>query len=491
MENQKITGPVKKLEDFELESSYASLGTDFHSPVLPTPFSHPFLAASNPDMASFIGLDPAEAARPDFADYFCGKTLFKGSRPVAMRYTGHQFGVYNPDIGDGRAILLGEAEGADGRLWDFHLKGGGRSAYSRSFDGRAVLRSCIREYLCGEAMHGLGIPTTRSLCIIGSDEKVSRERTERAAMLLRMGESHVRFGSFEALFYTGDHAALKKLADYVISRHFEYLENEPGKYLLFFREVVRRTAVLIAHWQAAGFTHGVMNTDNMSILGMTIDYGPYGFMEEYDPSTIPNHSDEAGRYAFDRQPPVALWNLTCLAQALSPLFDPEKAFEAAQEFVAYFETEYSSLMRRKLGLLHPRQEDALVIGELLGTLHETRTDYTLFFRALSALAPGGTLESILAQPGLKGWLSKYRSRVESDGANPADRREIMSHANPRFILRNYMAQTAIAKADENDFSEIEKLRVLLSTPFHDHPEMAHYAGVTPEWGKSISVSCSS
>lgn len=485
--------PLKKLGQLCLEDSYAGLGVEFSSPALPTPFERPFVAAFNPDAARLIGLDPSEAANPVFADCFSGRRLLPGSKPVAMRYTGHQFGVYNPAIGDGRAILLGEARADNGVLWDLHLKGAGRTAYARSFDGRAVLRSTIREYLAGEAMHGLGIPTTRSLAIIGSDEMVRREKTEPGAMLVRMAESHVRFGSFEALYYSGEHDALKRLADYVIERHFRELRNDPEKYLLFFRGVVRRTAGLIAAWQAAGFAHGVMNTDNMSILGLTLDYGPYGFMEEADLSFIPNHSDETGRYAFDRQPPVALWNLACLAQALSPVVKSEASAAALEDFALLFERAWFRLMKEKLGLAEDAEGDSHLAGNLIKLLTEAREDYTIFFRLLGKLeaAEPEKARGFLKTDALKEWYAKYRARLGAERRTPEERRRRMDAANPKYILRNYLAQTAIEKAEAGDYTEIERLRSLLSRPFAEQPEMESYADPAPEWAKKICVSCSS
>ena len=312
------------LETLSFDNSYARLPESFYAKLNPTPFSEPpYLISFNLAAAELIDLDPEQAKRPEFADVFGGSMLVPGMEPLAMLYSGHQFGVYVPQLGDGRAILLGEARNERGERWDLQLKGAGLTPFSRDGDGRAVLRSTIREYLCSEAMHGLGIPTTRALCIVGSEHKVFREQVETSAIVLRMAPSHVRFGSFEILYYRKQHEQLTVLADYVIAHHYPHLVDVSDKYARFFSEVAERTARLIAQWQAVGWAHGVMNTDNRSILGITLDYGPFGFIDDYDPGFICNHSDHNGRYAFNQQPYIGLWNLSCLAQALLPLSQKE------------------------------------------------------------------------------------------------------------------------------------------------------------------------
>ncbi|MEW6613804.1 MAG: protein adenylyltransferase SelO family protein, partial [Pseudomonadota bacterium] len=295
---------MRPLEDLDFDNSFARLPEPFYSRVMPTPVPAPELLSYNETAAALLDLDPREAQRPEFVEYFSGNRPLPGSEPLAALYAGHQFGHYVPQLGDGRAILLGEVRNRAGERWELQLKGAGRTPYSRGGDGRAVLRSTIREYLCSEAMHGLGIPSTRALCIVGSELEVYRESVERGAVLLRLAPSHVRFGSFEVFFYRDQHAELKLLADYVIERHYPELADGDDRYVRFFQEVVLRTARLLAQWQAVGFAHGVMNTDNMSILGLTLDYGPFGFLDRYDPGFICNHSDHAGRYAFDRQPQI-------------------------------------------------------------------------------------------------------------------------------------------------------------------------------------------
>ena len=338
---------MKKITGLNFENTYRELPEYFYHLVNPMPFKNPHLVCFNPDAGKLIDLDPEEAKTTEFIQYFSGNDLIPGSDPIAMYYTGHQFGVYNPDIGDGRAILLGQVKNTKGQSWDLHLKGSGRTNYSRVFDGRAVLRSCIREYLCSEAMHGLGIPTTRALCIIGSDEKVERETTEMGAMMVRMAPTHVRFGSFEAFHYTDRPEYVKLLTDYVLEHDFPEFVESDDRYHLFFSEVVRRTAELIAQWQAAGFTHGVMNTDNMSITGLTIDYGPYGFMEEFNPEYIPNHSDNFGRYSYQNQPSIAHWNLQKLAFSLSSILPEANSKQSLEEFRNVYANKFVEIMSKK------------------------------------------------------------------------------------------------------------------------------------------------
>ncbi len=312
---------MRTLEGLRFDNTYARLPDAFSARLAPTPFtSHPYLVSFNPDAASLIDLDPKEVQRPEFVQYFSGARMLAGAEPLAMLYAGHQFGHYVPQLGDGRAILLGEVRNDRGEKWDLHLKGAGQTPFSRHGDGRAVLRSSIREYLGGEAMQGLGIPTTRALCLVGSEDEVLREEgVESGAMLVRLAPSHVRFGSFEVFAHRRQMAHLKQLADYVIENHFSHLQGASDGYFSFFREVVQKTAELVAKWQAVGFAHGVLNTDNMSILGLTLDYGPFGFLDDYDAGLICNHSDRGGRYAFHRQPNIANWNLHALGEALLSL----------------------------------------------------------------------------------------------------------------------------------------------------------------------------
>jgi hypothetical protein len=489
---------MKKLEQLNFNNTFSRLPGAFHTRVNPTPLEKPYLVSFNPGAARLIDLCETEAAREDFVTCFIGNTLLPGFDPLAMIYAGHQFGHLVPQLGDGRAILLGEIKNSAGEYWDIQLKGAGPTPYSRNGDGRAVLRSSIREYLCSEAMHGLGIPTTRALCVVGSDEEVYRETVESAAVVTRIAESFVRFGSFEVFYYRGQHEQIAQLADYVIGRHFPHLVGEPDRYALFLQVVLVRTAHLMAQWQAVGFSHGVMNTDNMSILGLTFDYGPFGFMETYNPGYVCNHSDHSGRYAYDQQPQIGLWNLSALAQALTPLVPINKAEKILDSYSDIYSEHYVELMCRKFGLAYTGLEDFAVIEPMLTMMQNSQLDFTNLFRNLSRFnsAPG-ELNSFLRdqfidRAAFDSWAELYRTRLRAESSVDDERKERMDKVNPKYILRNYLAQTAISKAEkERDFSEVDRLLNLLARPFDEQPGMESYAEPAPEWARHIEVSCSS
>ncbi|MCB1878235.1 MAG: YdiU family protein [Chromatiales bacterium] len=481
------------------DNRYADLGYGFSTPTDPTPVPSPYRVHFNEQAANLIDLPAGAAEELDFVEFFAGNRVIPGARPVAQVYAGHQFGHFVPELGDGRALLLGQVRNQAGESWDLVLKGGGQTPYSRDGDGRAVLRSTIREYLCSEAMHALGIPTTRALCIIGTDEEVYREEIETGAMLLRMAPSHVRFGHFEFFHHHRRHEAVKRLADHVIDEHFLELATVTGeaRYRAWFEEIVRRTARMLAQWQAVGFSHGVMNTDNFSILGLTIDYGPYGFQDAYSHGFVCNHSDHWGRYAFDQQPAVGAWNLQRLGNALSTLLSPESVEAALSVYESEFVQTYVELMRAKLGLLQPRPEDPRLITALLDLLDQYRIDYTLFFRRLSFvfLAPGSEdlrMATMFADSqGFDRWLKVWRNRLLAEGSSDAKRGAVMQAVNPAYVLRNYMAEKAIRKAKEKDYSEIDRLFRLLREPFSEHDNDGDYGGSAPEWASGLAVSCSS
>ncbi|HEV2799077.1 MAG TPA: YdiU family protein [Pyrinomonadaceae bacterium] len=489
---------MRKLEELEFDNTYARLPAAFYAKVAPTPLAAPYLVSFNPAAAELIDLDPREASRPEFVEYFGGGRTLPGAEPLAMLYAGHQFGSYVPQLGDGRAILLGEVRNAPGAKWDLHLKGAGQTPYSRGFDGRAVLRSTIREYLCGEAMHALRIPTSRALCIVGSNEPVRRERVETAAALVRMAESHVRFGTFEVFYYRRQPERVRELADYVIAKFFPELAAGEDKYRQFLVEVTRRTARLIAKWQAVGFAHGVMNTDNMSILGLTLDYGPFGFLDDYQAGFICNHSDYSGRYAFDQQPAVGLWNVSRLAQALVGLLTVEEATEALEIYQPEFAAHYGELMRAKLGLTTEQEDDAALLLGLFELLEANGVDYTNFFRRLGNFrtetgAPHEELRDMFVDPSaFDAWAVRYRTRLHAEQSADAARKERMDAVNPKYVLRNYLAQNAIeAAVERRDYAEIDRLLEVLSTPFAEQPGREAYAESPPDWGKRLAVSCSS
>ena len=488
---------MRTLADLPFDNTYARLPATFYQHVEPTPVPDPYLVAFNADAARLIDLDPSEATKPEFVEYFAGNTLLPGSQPVAMKYAGHQFGSWVPQLGDGRAILLGEVRSAAGERWDLHLKGSGKTMFSRFGDGRAVLRSSIREYLACEAMHALGIPTTRALCIVGTDLEVYRESVEPGALIVRMAPSHVRFGSFEVFAHRGQTEPVKTLVDYVIEQHYPHLKEADDRYVAFLREVVARTARLIAKWQAAGFAHGVMNTDNMSILGITLDYGPYGFVEDFDPGFICNHSDETGRYAFDQQPRIGYWNLAALAQSLLSLMTADQAQAALNAYPDAFNSHMHELMTAKLGLTTTDEGDQPLWTNLIDLLAATRVDYSIFFRALGpfSTSPGAANEparKLFPNPSVfDPWAERYADRLRSEGSLDVERKVRMDRENPKYILRNYLAQVAIEKAERKDFSEVDRLRGVLRLPFDEQPEMEHYAQPAPEWGRHLQVSCSS
>lgn len=492
------------LEQLRFSNSFARLSEQFYSRVLPTPLGAPYLVSFNARAAALIELDPNQATRTDFPIIFNGGKLLNGSEPLAMLYSGHQFGHYVAQLGDGRAIILGEVMTGQGERWELQLKGAGPTPYSRAGDGRAVLRSTIREYLCSEAMHGLGIATTRALCIIGSDEEIYRESIEHGAMLLRMAPSHVRFGSFEVFYYRNQPTELRALADYVIEHHYPQFIGQADRYLAFYREVIERTARLLADWQLVGFAHGVMNTDNMSILGLTLDYGPFGFMDDYEPGLICNHSDHQGRYAFERQPDVALWNLSCLGQALLPLFDDdgEAAAELAMaQFDVYQETfhaHYEAGLCRKLGLRDARADDAQLAYRLLGQMAAERRDFSNTWRLLSTFSSAAgeansrLRDHFLDRDAYSAWAADYSARLRNEQSDDSARRAAMNQTNPKYVLRNYLAQNAIDRAGEHrDYTEIDRLLRVLSEPFAEHLNDSDLADPPPDWGKKLSVSCSS
>jgi len=413
--------------------------------------------------------------------------------PLAQVYSGHQFGVWAGQLGDGRGILLGEQQLADGSTRDWHLKGAGLTPYSRMGDGRAVLRSTIRESLASEAMHYLGIPTTRALSIVTSDTPVMRETREQGAMLMRIAQSHVRFGHFEHFYYRRQPEKVRELADFVIRHHWPHLQEEPDRYVAWFRDVVRRTAVMIARWQAVGFAHGVMNTDNMSILGLTMDYGPYGFLDDYNPAFICNHSDYQGRYSFENQPVVAQWNLQRLAQTLSPFIAVDALNGALDEYQTELLTEYGSLMRSKLGLFVPQEGDNEILNALFALMAREGSDYTRTFRMLSHTeqqsADSPLRDEFIDRGAFDNWFATYRQRLQQEGIDDAQRQQQMQSVNPAVVLRNWLAQRAIDAAEQGDMAELERLHEILRQPFSDRSD--DYARRPPDWGKRLEVSCSS
>jgi uncharacterized protein YdiU (UPF0061 family) len=490
--------------ELPVANSFAQLPPVFYTRLSPQPLSNPRLLHVNTDVAAWLGLDPAVLDTPEFLEIVAGMRPLPGGETLAAVYSGHQFGVWAGQLGDGRAHLLGEIETPTGPL-ELQLKGSGRTPYSRMGDGRAVLRSSVREYLAGEAMAGLGIPTTRALALVTSDDPVYRETVETAAIVTRVSPSFVRFGSFE--HWASSPKNLRALFDYVVDRFFpECREAEPGQQLTFndtvlrfLRTVTIRTGEMIAHWQTAGFCHGVMNTDNMSILGLTIDYGPYGFMDAFQAGHVCNHSDTAGRYAWNAQPSVALWNLYRLASSLLGLDVPADDLKAQLDhYEPTFLRVYQGNLCRKLGLARWENGDDELVDNWWRLLHMNRADFTLSFRHLATAEqdPQGFVDRFIDREAAQAWLDQYVARLRKDNdaaeSDAQKRREAaMNRANPLYILRNHLAENAIQAAKKGDAGEIDTLLELFRDPYTERPGYESYAAQPPDWASHLEVSCSS
>lgn len=470
------------------------LGAAFGSPQPATALPDPYWIAHDRDVATLLGLDEHWMSSDEALRALSGNTVLPGSTPLATVYGGHQFGVWAGRLGDGRAVLLGET--AQGQ--EIQLKGSGRTPYSRGGDGRAVLRSSIREFLAGTAMHGLGISTTRALALVGSPLPVQREEQETAAVLTRVAPSFIRFGHFEWFASQGQTTELRQLADYVIERYYPECREADGAggnaYAGLLRAVSERTAHLIAQWQAVGFMHGVMNTDNMSILGLTLDYGPFQFMDGYDPRHICNHSDPLGRYAFDEQPGVGHWNVACLARALLPLIaDVALAQTVIAAYTPAFHDAYLARMRAKLGLRAAFEGDEACIADLLRLLASERVDYPIFWRRLSHAAASGDHAPVrglfIDGAAWDAWLLSFKKLLALDGKAPEA--DLMLKTNPQYVLRNHLAELAIRDAKLGDFSTVQALQRVLAHPFDEHPGHDDWAGFPPDWAGTLSLSCSS
>lgn len=492
------------------------------SRVEPTQVAAPRLIAYSREVAEMLGINAAEIASPAFAQIFGGNAIVAGMEPYAANYGGHQFGQWAGQLGDGRAITLGETINASGERWELQLKGAGLTPYSRTADGRAVLRSSVREFLCSEAMHHLGVPTTRALSLVATGEDVMRDmfydghpRVEPGAIVCRVAPSFIRFGNFELPASRGEVALLVQLVDFTIRRDFPELhapESGPIDETLraqWFAQVCERTALMIAHWMRVGFVHGVMNTDNMSILGLTIDYGPYGWIDDFDLDWTPNTTDAEGRrYRFGQQPQIAYWNLTRLANALAPAFTSVDPLQAGlQRYVDVFTAADRRNIAAKLGLSECLDEDVERMQALHGLMQAAEVDMTLFFRALAdvdlaspALAPFADAFYDEARkrdlaPEFDAWLTQYAARVRRDAAAPAARRTRMQAANPRYVMRNYLAQQAIDRAEQGHDAGIHELLDVLRRPYDDQPGREQFAQRRPEWARNRAgcsmLSCSS
>jgi uncharacterized protein YdiU (UPF0061 family) len=470
-----------------LTHNFSELPEEFYTLQDWQGFNNPKIVIENHVMKKALGMEDTD--HQELLKIFNGTRKIDSLKPLSMVYSGHQFGQYVEQLGDGRGLLFAQINSNEGLL-DIHLKGAGKTPYSRFGDGRAVLRSVIREYLCGEAMHALSIPTSRALMIIGSDEMVIREKSESAAMLVRTSKTHIRFGSFEYFHYNNKPEHVKALADFCIDSYPQYFSRTTNAYEDFFRVIVKETANMIAHWQACGFNHGVMNTDNMSILGETFDYGPYGFMEDYNPNHVCNHSDHQGRYAFKNQPYIGLWNCSALGHALSSLISEESQGEILQTYEAIFQDTLAELYRKKLGLDLAKPEDAALIQGLLDIMESEKLDYTNTFRNLTqALAEENSPE--LQSEISKSWVVSFLERHSKETLSKDKRLKLMNQVNPKFILRNYMAQEAIEAAEVNDSSKLETLMIVITQPYEELIEHEKFATKSPIWAKDLEISCSS
>jgi uncharacterized protein YdiU (UPF0061 family) len=478
---------------------FAGLGAPFYTELPPDRLPDPHWVAVSADCARTLGLPDDWWQREDWQalQVFSGNALWPGMRTLASVYSGHQFGAWAGQLGDGRALWLGELDTPHGPH-ELQLKGAGLTPYSRMGDGRAVLRSTIREFLCSEAMHGLGIPTTRALCITASALPVRRETIETAAVLTRVSPSFIRFGHFEHFCHHDQHDSLRLLADFVMDSYYPSCRDAAMPHAALLEAVARRTATLLAHWQAVGFCHGVMNTDNMSILGLTIDYGPFGFLDAFDPGHICNHSDPSGRYAFARQPNVAFWNLHALAQALLPLIgDGDTALAALEPYRSVFADTLLGLMRAKLGLAQVHEGDRELVDDLLRRMAADRTDFSIGFRRLCAFdsrvdARNDAIRDLFVErEAFDAWATQYAGRLRAEASIDAERAVRMRGVNPKYVLRNHLAEAAIRRAREGDFSEVQRLLRVLQKPYDEQPEHEADAGFPPDWAQHLEVSCSS
>jgi uncharacterized protein YdiU (UPF0061 family) len=465
--------------------TYGALPERFYSRVSPTPVANPQLVVFNTPLAEELGLDAAAVER-EAAAMLSGNHLPEDASPVAMAYAGHQFGGFVPQLGDGRAILLGEVKGRDGILHDIQLKGAGATRFSRNGDGRAAIGPMLREYLISEAMHALGVPTTRSLAVVTTGEKVYRERALPGAVLTRVAASHVRVGTFQYFASRGDHEGLRVLLDYVIARHYPEARAADSPALAVLKEVTRRQTELITRWMLIGFIHGVMNTDNMAISGETIDYGPCAFMDEYDPKTVFSSIDSFGRYAYTNQPAIAQWNLARLAETLIGLIDPDTdkaialATEVLEPFIDQFDALFLTGMRRKLGLVAAEDKDGELIRNLLTLMQESHADFTLTFRSLALMAGDPREEPRVSAlfsttSNIAGWLRDWRQRLTREPQTATERSTSMRAVNPAFIPRNHRVEAALSAAESGDYVPFRKLLSVLQRPYEEQPDAAEYS----------------
>jgi serine/tyrosine/threonine adenylyltransferase len=483
-----------KLNELKVDMDYFHMDEKLYEKLKPTPLKNPKLVSFNRQACDLINLDYKECETQEFLDLLNGVKTLENSKPYSMVYAGHQFGYFVPQLGDGRAINLGAINS-----WHLQTKGSGPTKYSRQGDGRAVLRSSIREYIMSEAMHALDIPTTRALAIIDSDTFAHREwEKESCSVVLRMSPSWIRIGTFEFFANTKNSKEnLIKLADYVIEQNYPHLKNEDKKYEKMFYSLVDKTASMLARWQVYGFMHGVMNTDNFSMAGITIDYGPYAFMDYFDKNCICNHTDAEGRYSYNNQPYVARWNLIVLANALKEICDEDKLLEYMKTFMPQHENVYLELMNKRIGLIAVKSGNSNLdlIIELLGALESSKIDYNVFFYKLTNLKSFDDISSItdfcvFTDP-IQKWFESYEKVCEKQESDFEKRSEIIKKVNPKYIIKNYMLQEAIQLAHRGDYSLVNDLLEIAQNPFDEHAKYDKYANPTPMEFANIKLSCSS
>ena len=477
---------------FNIVKRYANLGGEFCVQVMPSPLSTPQLIHYNHTLAHDLNLESGKQQLHNLVNLLGGTATLKQYPALASLYAGHQFGVWVPELGDGRALLIAEHKDQHENIWELQTKGSGTTPFSRGADGRAVLRSSIREYLCSHAMASMGVPTTRALAIIGSNMPVYREQVETAAVILRVAPSFIRFGSFEVFAARKQTQQLRQLIDFVITNYYSEVSNTHFPELSFYQEVIKHTALMLAKWQALGFCHGVMNTDNMSILGLTLDYGPFGFMEEYNHDYICNHSDYHGRYAYVNQPYIAWWNLARLGEALLDIIPEEQVRSSLSGFSEHFTGYYLAEFGNKLGISDLGRGDLALVEELLAILAQHKIDWTIFWRQFSYQSSKPSLgvpQVLLNNTMYIEWLKKYQVRASK--ISNEERQKIMLQVNPAIVPRNYMLQQAISRAQSNDFSEVDRLFRALTNPYIESAEFRDYQGYPPQGTKSIPISCSS
>jgi uncharacterized protein YdiU (UPF0061 family) len=483
------TKPLLKLADLNFSNRLKQVCPHLFVEVKSTPLKNPMLLHTNLDLLTRLELDPRELEKPSFTRFLNGDLDFEGLIFSSTYYSGHQFGYYVPRLGDGRAIMLGEVENSKGEHFELQLKGAGLTPFSRMGDGKAVVRSSIREYLASAHLKALNIPTTEALAIIYGSDDVYREEVEKAAIVLRVSESFLRFGHFQYFANTNQDSELKKLVDFTIENYFSEFADHPNRYVLFFQSVVKKTAKLFAGWQSVGFAHGVLNTDNMSILGLTIDYGPFGFIDHFDLDHICNHSDHEGRYSFGNQPPIGMWNLEQLGMGLKDFIKEEDLKRTLDTYPQIFHVEYRQLLKNKLGLYKSLASDEDFLKKTLNMLVSTKLDYTQFFRELSHYQTSKTL-SFASSPELTEFLIQYEVRLSLEETSSLDRKNKMLATNPKFILRNYLAQIAIENYDHNP-QTLANIFEVLSHPFLEWSEFDEWSRPAPIKYKNLSVSCSS